>query len=352
MKELLHRILLFVEERFSRLKVRGAQQRLHESEVRFACERVVDQVNPRLRAVGGYRKKLFPVVERAVEHAHALARQVPGPLQLDRKTWAEDPMVNALFADVQRLRWVLTGPTVRRYVKEHPMGDDCYAVLAVMPEMRQQLGVDLVGEAVQRDVRQTTLSFANHEVGLVGESEEEVRRAMAQTALDLLTGLAVEDIAGQEGRIGEIEERLRIVRIKRRVVDVGARGAAFLLDGSAEHLKQVDALEGRIAELTRDLAEAKKGLEGLDDYLERLIALLEHPQTHLSLERMRARIDRMNIVREDADQDTDQGLSAELEFTRGRRNGEPARVVILIRFPRSELLAEGERLREVERYLG
>lgn len=348
MKDLFNRIVLMVEEEFSRLRVRGAERRLHESEIRLACERVVDQVNPRLRAVGGYRKKLFPVVERAVEYAHELARQVPGPLQVNRKAWAEDPMVNALFADVQRLRWVLTGPEVRKYVKEHPAGDDCYAVLAVMPDVRQQLGMELVGDAVQRDVRQTTLSFADHEVALVGESEEEVRRAMGQVALDLLTGLAVQDIVGQEARVAELEERLRIVRIKRRVVDVGSRGAAFILDGSAEHLKQLDALEGRIAELERDLAEAKKGLEGLDDYLERLVARLEHPETHLSLERVRGRLDRMNIVRKDADE----GLGAKLELTRARRNGQPARVVTIIRFPRSELLAEGERLREVERYLG
>jgi hypothetical protein len=89
-------------------------------------------------------------------------------------------------------------------------------------------------------------------------------------------------------------------------------------------------------------------LTTLDDYLDKLVALLAHPESHLGLEQVRVRLDRMNIVREDADDNT----APEIEFTRGRRGGKPARVIMLIRFPRSELLEAGSGLREAERYLG
>lgn len=338
-------LLGFMKDHFSALAVRGAERRRHEREVNLAIERVVDQVNPRLRAVSRYRKRLFPAVEGALQYTKGLAHQVPGPLRLDRRTWAEDPVVNALFGSAERMRWVLTGPDVRRYVREQPLGGDCFAVLAAMPEIKKQLGMELMGEAVQRDVPQTTVSFSNQQVGLVGEGEDQVRRVLADAALDLLVGLATHGVTDQEARITELDDRLRIMRLKRKLADNRSRGAAFILDGSEEHAQEVQSLDARIAELEQQLSETKKGLESLDDHLQRLVDEMESPEKLLGLEAEKVRLDRMNIVR------TGGEAGVELSFSRVRRGDQLARVVTLISFPRSELLEESERLREVERYL-
>jgi hypothetical protein len=103
MKDLFGRLLLFAEEQFSHLRVRSAERRLKETEIGLAVERVVDQVNPRLRGLGGYRKRLAPVVEECLNRARELAGQVPGPVRVDRRAWATDPCVNALFGGVERM---------------------------------------------------------------------------------------------------------------------------------------------------------------------------------------------------------------------------------------------------------
>ncbi len=345
MKNALERLTLLARSRISHFVARNAQQRRREQSTAQAVERLVDQVNPRLRAASGYRKRLSPVVERALAHAKALARQVPGPLRIDRRTWNEDPVVNALFGSPDRMRWVLTSKEVRRYVKDNPLGGDCFAVLAVMPAVRQQLGMELMGETLQRDVRQTAVSFAEHQVLLPADSEQEARDALADGAFELLVSLAEQGITEQESRIVESEDRLRILRLKRKVADSRSHGAALLLDDSAEHLQELHALDARIGEVEAELAEARKGLESLDDRLARLVERLEHPETLLGLQAGSVRLDRMNIVREGDDS------GAELSFTRVLRGGKPMRVVFLIQFPRSELLDEDERLREVERHL-
>lgn len=345
MKDFWDQFLHHAKALLSLLNVRSPEERLHERGINEAVERVVDQVNPRLRAVSGYRKQLYPVVERAMVHTRELAQQVPGPILLDRRTWAEDPLVNALFGGFKRMRWVLTGVEVRRYVKEHPIGGDCFALLAVMPEVRQQLGMELTGNVVRRDVRQTTVSFSNHEVALVGESEQEVRDALSEAALELLVGLAEQDITEQESRITELDDRLRILRLKRKVANTRSHGAAFILDDSPQQLKERQKIEARIAELELDLAEERRGLETLDDYLQRLVGKLEHPESLLGLEGTGMSLDRMNIVREG------DGGPEEISFTRVRRGDKLMRVVALVRFPRSELLDEEERLRAIDRYL-
>jgi hypothetical protein len=343
----LDRLLTTLKDKLALLRKRSAEEKEYAALVNEAVERVVDQVNPRLRAVGGYRKRLYPVVERGLAYTRELAARVPGPVTVDRRSWASDPYVNALFGNVERIRWVVTGPEVRKYVQENPGGGDCYALLAATPEVRNQLGMELAGEQVQRDVRQVTVSFSDHEVGLVAAAEQEVRAALAHLGLEVMVTIAVEDITGREARIGELEERLRVVRLKRKVADAGSRGAALVLGGGASRAQDVGELDARIAELERELAEAKRGYAGLEDHLARLVEVLERPEVHLGLDAVKVRLDRMNIVRVGGDD----AATHEIAFTRVRRGDTQARVVTLIRFPRSEMLSDQERLRGVESYL-
>ena len=346
MNELWHKLVQVAETQWERFKIRNAEQRRHEMEVNQGVERVLEQVNPRLRAIGSYRTKLFPVVERAQAYVQELIVQIPGPVFVNRQTWSSEPMVNALFGSVERMRWILSGPEVRRYLKQHPVGADCYAIIAAQPIVKRQLGVELVGETLHKDVSQTAVSFSDHQVALVREGEEEVRKALAPDVLDLLVSLAAQDILEQEARVAEFEERLRIVRLKLRIIDTRVQGAGVLLDDNTERLGERDTLAARAAELEKDLGRERRGLTGLGEYLDRLVELLSHPEAHLGLERVRIRLDRMNILREDT------GTGTEIEFTRGRRGDKPARVLAIIRFPRTEVLEDSERLREVERYLG
>ena len=348
MKELWSRLKGMVATHWERIKIRNAEQRRHETEVNQAVERVVEQINPRLRAIGSYRKKLFPVVERAQGYVRELTLRVPGPIPVSRRTWNNEPLVNALFGSVERIRRVLSGPEVRGYLKKFPVGGDCYAIIAAFPNVSGRFGVEMVGDMLRKDVRQTAVSFSDHEVAVVGESEAQVREALEGEALDLLASLAAQDILEQESRIAEIKERLRIVRLKLRVADSRSRGAKLLLDDNPERLGERETLAARVAELEKDLVREKRGLTGLDDYLDRLVELLAHPERHLGLERESVRIDRMNILREE----DDERAGREIEFTRVRRGDRLVRVLAIIRFPRSEVMADAERLREVERHLG
>lgn len=339
----------YIREQWSRLKVRSAEEKRLEDEVHRAIERVVDQSDPRIRGIMGYRHKLFDSVATSLRACSALAARIPGPVQVDPRTWATDPLINALFGSVERMRWVLSSPEVRQYVKDTALQtEDCFAFLLALPQVRTQLGMELLGDAVQRDVRQTTVSFANQEVVLPGPDADTVRRLAAGAIMDTLVGLAVAEITAQEERIAELEERLRIVRLKQKVLRPRAQGVDFVSEGGGSHLADYNALGKRILELEKDLAEARKGLSTVDDYLDRLNAELRHPEQLGGAKLERIRLDRMNVVREETADGDD---AVELEFLRGYRRGQPGRVLLLIRFPRSELIADQERLAAIEHYV-
>ena len=349
MPKLLNQVRSFLEQQWSRLKPTSPGRKQKEAEVNKAIERIVDQVDPRIRGLMGYRRKLFPAVERALDYSNELAQRLPGPVQVDRKNWSEDPVVNSLFGSVDQLRWCLTGPEVRKFVKGSSVGTDLfYGLLLAFPHERNQLGMDLAQGQVRRDVKQTVMSFTNQEVVLPGETEAEVRLAVVGGILDTIVGIAVEETAAQEERIASIEEQLRMLRLKQKVARPRAQGIELLGEGNAIHVQEYESLVKRIAELEKDLADNRRGLETVDDYLDRVAALLLHPERLLGADLTKVRMDRMNIVREGKGEEE---LGRDVEFLRGRRNGQPGRVVLLIRFPRSEIIDEKVRRAEMERYL-
>ena len=341
--------MLWLQEAWSRIKVRSAERRLHERKVDLAIERIVNQANPALRGLGGYRRKLFPVVERLQAYSEELVARIPGPITVDPDSWSSDPLVNALFGNVQRIRQVLSSPAVRHWVAAHPVpsGDDLYALLAVMPIERSQLGMELVRDQVQRDVKQTTLSFSDHEVHAVTESMPRTRELLAGQLVDLIVSIAIADIVAQEERIAALEQAVRMLELKRKVVNPRAGAVDLMLSSSGQHVAELERLRARIDETARDLADAKRGLGDVEQYLRRLIALLDHPERHVGLERMHLWLDRMNVVRDRSDPE-----AREIRLVRGRRAHQPGRAVQFIRFPRRLIMSADERLADVERHLG
>lgn len=349
MNSLLNRLSLQFQEIWSRIKVRDAERRLYERAVYLATERIVQQANPALRGLGGYRRKLFPVVERLLAYSEELLAQVPGPTDVDPDSWATDPLVNALFGNVQRIRQVLSGPAVRAWLKANPIprGDDLYALLVAMPIERSQLGMELVGDNIQREVKQKTLSFRDHEIHAVAETLPDARRLLSGQIVDLIVSIAIAELVSQEERIAALEQAVRMLKLKLKVINPRSGAVDLLLSSSGQNLAERERLQARIDETERDLADASRGLGDIAQYLQRLAELLRHPERHLGLERMHLWLDRMNIVRDRQDRD-----ASEIKLVRGRRADQPGRAAQFIRFPRRLVLSSDERLAEVERHLG
>ena len=342
-------IVLWWHELASRHKVRGAQHRLHQRAVQLACERVVSRTNPALRGLPGYRRRLLPVAERILAHGEALLGAIPGPTTLDPGAWAADPLVNALFADTTRLRQVVSGRAVQRWLRDHPgFNGDLYGLLLAMPQERQQLGIELIGDRVQRDVKQTTLSFSETEIVAVAPDMPGLRAALVQPLADLFVTIAKERIDAREARIQSLEEALAMLRAKQRALLSPKVGNARLARGGGSlDLGDQQRLEEGIEATTRDLADARRGLANIQDYLTSVIAELEHPERELQLQTMDLWIDRMNLIRDRRCEG-----ARDIRLVRAHRPSRPGRVAQYVRFPRSLVEDIDERLANIQRQIG
>ena len=342
-------IALWWRERTSRVKVKRAEARLQRSAAELACEHIVSQTNPALRGLPGYRRRLRPVAERILAHGEALLAAVPGPVLVDQAAWNTDPLVNALFADLKRLRQVVSGRAVQRWLHAHPGFDgELYGLLVTMPEEHRRLGMELVGDRVQRDVKQTTLSFTDTEIIAVAADMDALRAALRQPIADLLVSLGHGRIAARQERIKALEESLAMLRAKQRALLRPSVGNARLaLGGGSLPAGDLDRLGVAIEEAQHDLADARRGLADIQDYLASLIAELDHPERELQLETMHLWVDRMNLVH---DRRTEG--AHEIRLVRGRRLDRAGRVAQYVRFPRGLVQDIDARLDDVARQIG
>lgn len=331
------------------MRVHSARRRLHERTIRRAIERAVDQANPRIRGLNGYRNSLHDPVCGCLDYCNELAWRIPGPVTVSRENWSRDPLLGALFSDPSRIRWDLASSDCRDYMQRTALKtSDCYAILLAQPVFRRQLGMDLSGDTLQRDIAQTTLSFDNIEVVLCAGSPEAVRAKTAQAIMDSLVGFAAQEIGRQEARIAELEEKLRIAKIKQKVLSPATHGLEILRDGGTAHTTEYLIIGRQAQDLERELTEAHQGLSTLNDYLERLAVLLQHPTALIAARPERVRLDRLNVVRPDRKEASN---TAEIEFMRAYRGERAGRMVLMIRFARADLITDQERDAELERYV-
>ncbi len=220
------------------------------------------------------------------------------------------------------------------------MMGDYYAILMALLVFRRQLGMELSGETLQRDIAQTSLSFDNIEVIMAAGNQETVSAKTVAAIMDALVEFAIQEIGRQQARIEESEDGLRIVRIKQKVVSPLAHGLEILRDHRAQTTEYL-IIGNEIKELERKLADAHQRLSTLNDYLDRFAVLLRTPETLIAARPERICLDRMNVVRQEREEDPQ---STQIEYLRAYHGERAGHMVLMVRFARAEFVSNQERL--------
>jgi len=114
--------------------------------LRRAIEQVVDGVDPRLRAVLDYARKLTPAVERTIVYFIECGQWLAAPVEFSVRRWVSDPLVRTLFATAAELqRFFSDDPGVRAYFHDHPLAEEVYIGLGVTRHERRGFGVAMTG---------------------------------------------------------------------------------------------------------------------------------------------------------------------------------------------------------------
>ena len=321
-------------------QARKAAARAREAEIQLAIEHVVDEINPKLRAVSNYRKKLRQAVERALEHSAEIVASIPGPIEVNRSLWSSDPMLRAFFTGVDNMRQVLSdNREVHDYFAADSSGQShCYALLNMERSECTVLGVEGGGNIIKRDVLQTSVSFRDRQVVGPDASESHLREDLEQRAFEVLVEYVLERITGLIADRHSLNEQKLLLDMQLRLKQVKQASLSPLLEGSHK-AEGLEALQQQQQHTRQAFEQAGARLTTLDDYIDRITEVLGHPEKYFRVNPVSMRLSPMNIKQDGKSPapGSDMALS---EYSLGE---EIRRILLIIRFPRDELVAK-ERL--------
>lgn len=166
--------------------------RWSESVIAAAIEHAVEGTVPRLRFLRGYRKRLRASVIHAMEHTAMLAAGIPGPLPMGPTAYRTEPRLTTVFATAAEMLDLFGGSAVASGLCHSRHGTDGRVTVLLLAERSDKhiLGIDLVGDQLRREVKQTVVNFSRQRLRDPAASEDQARERIAWRAFEHVLGLA------------------------------------------------------------------------------------------------------------------------------------------------------------------
>lgn len=247
-----------------------------------AIERAVNAVEPRLKQARGYPESYQKPVATALEYAHSLAASVPGPVALNRESYARDALVHALFPAVNSVTDAfVSSRAVQDFFREFPDTDELYALMGMRRVEKTISGVALSGELVQHDVLQKAVYFTSHTIENPAPTEEQAREQVALSFFDSLVHQVKRRAeARRQGQMSQLQDKNLLIN-RLHAADAQTR----------------PALEKELSGMM-DAMQSDAGPLDLNNYLKDFEAVLLNPEQHLKLIQTPIMLDSMGIRRE------------------------------------------------------
>ena len=316
-----------------------------------ATERAVEGTDPRLRALGNYRKQLREPVELAVRHVIELVDGLPEAVPLSRKGYSIDPRLRAFFASNDHLQEVLGGSkTVRDYLQglSGLPPHEIFGLLTLEWKERTTLGMERQGDRVRRDVQQVTVNFFNHRFACPADNEAATSLELKKRAFDYLLELALEKILAARGKHQELKREQQLLDKKLKTMKTGGWGLESMFSPSDESPPDPGDLAAKIDAVESELLELGTASGGLERNLEQIAEVLAQPAHWLHRDEVRMRLNAMGI-KTDASSD---GSANDLQLIGLFSASGERRIVLPVRLLRSELPERPDFFKQASRYLG
>ena len=325
--------------------------RLDKTVIQAGIEQVVDGTDPRFRVVRHYRRKLRTPVERAITYLMAHLAALPPAIEASRRGFVADPHLRAVFASPEQLRETLSfSPQMQDYLQRHSPASrppELYAAIRAERIERKTLGMAIQDDQLQRDVPQVVVLFREYHAAFPNATEAETRRGLIDRMFGYLIGIALQRLISVRARKQELEQHQRhLLQAKAGVLRSAGLSLGSLLEASVSPLPDLAAVERQIEAINAELGRMSTDTATLDDHLALVAETLSEPERHFRLDPVSFNLDHMNIKVEPGSA----RFSNTLTF-REIRVGNQRFIVLLVKFPSSELLEQPDFFEEAQRLL-
>ena len=302
----------------------------------WAIDKAITLVNPRLKLVSNYQKRLQPAVETTIAFLRAQVSTLPAVHRLSPDNWASDNALRAFFVAAADISSVIgRSNNLRTLFDKFPELDEASLVLGMAFDEQKSFGMALLGNMVQRDVAQTSVNFSDHRARICSHDEPRLRRIIGVEIYEYLLAHALTEIGEERSERKELQENRSLIRARLRLLQQHGPGLGSMFGAEP-------AAPSEQAKLTAELAANEKQLEAignnenlLESELDCLTKVLSTPAHYIHFEPKHLRLNTMNVVLDESSTDR----ISDIAFSVAELNGTPPmrRAFVLARVSRSEM---------------
>lgn len=222
-----------------------------------AVDMLVAGTDARVRAVHNYKKELRAGTGALLQHIGSIVDGLPGAINLTRHNFIYDPQISTFFSSMEDISILCRESSdVSEYVTAATkVGEESfYALLFMRYREKEFFGNALRGDVLQREVKQTSVFFTDHQLLAPANSELAVRLALKRILFENVIEYLKQKLTSRR------REELRM---------------------AADH--------------SRSIADKMQSLDNPMEYLRTLVELLKLPQELIRLHENTVRINRMGI---------------------------------------------------------
>jgi len=254
-------------------------------------EQVVQIVNPRLKLVAGYHRKLAPAVAQAVLYCRELEAQIPSGLDMSAAAWSQNPVLRALFATAQDVPDVFSRcAEVQDFFEQSPGADEVWFSLRFRQKEERRFGVAAQGEVVHHDVAQMSVSFVEKKVLQPCAREHDARIEIRRRAFKFLVTQALEQIASVNTRRKDLIEQRTMLQTRLAILKGQHAGLESMFENDSGAVDKIENVERKLAENERSLRECPSAGESIDYVMKRVRSVLTHPSDYLEIRPVKIRL--------------------------------------------------------------
>jgi hypothetical protein len=300
----------------------------------IALERVIEGTDNRIQAVPGYRRKLYKSILKALEYVDSIIEQVPEPIDLTSSHFISDPYIRALFPTLGGLKRIFKQSSeLQEYFSEaeHANDSESCALLCMRKQEQTVLGMELNGNQIRKDVKQTRVTFAGHRIYSPAETESYARRELKCCIF--------------EGLVNNALDKISELRAKRHQLEILHQRLSTRLRSRSHGLNHVESFVAVASDGTpykNEASELEKVEQELQEIgyvspetcLELVNNILAHPEQYVRFKHISLNLDKEGVKR--SKPESSPSISR-LEFSEVKIKGFPPRVVTLARIRRADL---------------
>ncbi len=315
-----------------------------------AIDKAVTLTNPRLKVLRSYQDRLAPAVQSSIQYLRDIVQSLPPSIPLSVANWTFNPELRAFFVAAEDIPKTLgRSANLRILLDKFPDLDEVHFILGMKYNEQNVNGVAMRGDVIRSDVTQKVVSFSDHQARICGNSETEIRRLLGSQGFEFLVAQALAEIGEERTERRELQDTRTLIRSRLRLLQQQGPGLGSVFGSAPEKIEEAARLELRLLENERQLEALGSPEEALDDELESLRGVLEHPEKYIQVERKHLKLSSMNVILDDDSMDT----VSEIEFSKMKLSGTRPneRAFVLARIARSEVPEIRMNLANAERYL-